>query len=83
MQPKQQEILRKEARMAKHQERMNNIAQDEALGIKHGVGASIKRTLVGGQKTGAQRIRETEKLENRRMAGPCGQQAPPERPQGH
>ena len=59
---RQQEILRKEARMVKLQTKLHNTTLDEQNGIRHGLGYSVLRKVVGGRKTLTQQMKEAEKL---------------------
>ena len=59
----EQKVLHKEARLAIHAEKMHNITLDEQNGIRHGLGYSILRKVVGGRKTMTQQMKEAEKLD--------------------
>ncbi len=61
-----QKRLRLAARMEKKLNSLENNVIDAQNGIKHGVGASIKRKLVGGTKTENQRQKEAEKAKEAR-----------------
>ena len=58
-----QNELRYQAKQDKLLNKLEQNLEDERNGIHHGVGASIKRKLIGGEKTWQQKAKEAENLE--------------------
>lgn len=56
--------LKIRAKQEKYLERAENTLKDEIEGISHGAGATLKRNILGGSKTWAERKRDNEKLDD-------------------